>query len=183
MRSKLNGESRRKSLDSYLKLAISKGMDHALFIETSEVYTAPWVRLKCQYGCRFYGKSLCCPPITPTDEHMRKVLDSYSRAILLHKVWEAETLDIKSFNETVVDIELALFFDGHYNAWGLGSGPCRRCDKCNMESGCSHIQRARPSMEACGIDVFKTAAGKGLPFPVLRSTKAYRNSFGLVLVK
>lgn len=172
-----------KTLKSYLSLAADKGVDHALVLEASEVLTAPWVRLKCRYGCRFYGNSHCCPPSTPDDQQMRRLLDSYSRAILLHKVWEGETLDIKSFNETVVDIELALFFDGYYKAWGLGSGPCRRCEKCNMEGGCSHVMRARPSMESCGIDVFGTAAGKGLVFPVLRSTGEMRNSFGLVLVE
>lgn len=169
-------------LDRYLSLAAQKGIDHAKVIKTPEVYTAPWVTLKCQYGCRFFGKSLCCPPHTPKDEQMRKVLDSYSKAILLHKLWKPETLDIRSFNEAVVDIELALFLDGYYKAWSLGSGPCRRCEKCNMTDGCLNINRARPSMEACGIDVFKTATEKGWSFPVLKDIKEQRNSFGLVLV-
>jgi hypothetical protein len=37
-------------------------------------------------------------------------------------------------------------------------------------------------MEACGIDVFRTAAENGLSFPVLKQTNEERNSFGLVLV-
>ncbi len=139
--------------------------------------------MKCQYGCRFYRKSLCCPPHTPRDEQMRKILDSYSIAIFLHKCWQPQTLDIRSFNETVVDIELSLFFDGFYKAWGLGSGPCRLCEKCNLSDGCLHINRARPSMEACGIDVIKTAAENGWSFPVLKDKKEQRNSFGLVLVE
>lgn len=172
-----------EELERYLSLAARKHIDHAIVLETNKVYTAPWVRLKCQYGCRFYGKSFCCPPNTPTGEQMREVLDSYTRALLLHKVWEPETFDIKSFNEAVVDIELTLFLDGYYKAWSLGSGPCRRCEKCGIEGGgCAHIMRARPSMEACGIDVFKTAGAKGFSFPVLQNTKAHRNSFGLVLI-
>lgn len=170
-------------LDRYLSLAHEKGIGDALVVKTSEVHTAPWVRIKCQYGCYFYSRSLCCPPHTPTDEQMRNILDSYSRAILLHKLWQPETRDIKSFNEAVVDIELALFFDGYYKAWGLGSGPCRGCEKCNVAGGCVHSDRARPSMEACGINVFRTAAERGLSFPVLKDTKEYRNSFGLVLVE
>jgi hypothetical protein len=38
-------------------------------------------------------------------------------------------------------------------------------------------------MESCEIDVFGTAAGKGLTFPVLKSIGELRNSFGLVLVE
>lgn len=172
-----------EQLDHYLSLAREKGIDHAVVIETSKVYTAPWVRMKCQYGCFHYSRSLCCPPRTPTPEEMRKIIDSYSRAILLHKLWKEGARVIKSFNEGVVDVELALFLDGFYKAWSLGSGPCRGCEECNIAGGCLHSDRARPSMEACGIDVFRTAAENGLPFPVLKHTEEDRNSFGLVLVE
>lgn len=172
-----------EDLDRYLSLAREKDIDHAVVLSTAEIYTAPWVTIKCQYGCFHYGESLCCPPRTPDHEKMRAILNSYSRAILLHKLWKEETRDIRSFNEAVVDIELALFFDGYYKAWSMGSGPCRHCEKCNLEGRCVHGDRARPSMEACAIDVFRTASEKGLSFPVLRDVKEQRNSFGLVLVK
>jgi predicted metal-binding protein len=100
-----------EQFDRYLDSAREKGIDHAVVIETSRVYTAPWVRMKCQYGCRFYNNSLCCPPRTPKPEEMREILDSYSHAILLHKLWKRGVRDIRSFNEAVVAVELALFFD------------------------------------------------------------------------
>ncbi len=170
-------------LDRYLSMARDKGMDHAIVVKTSEVYTAPWVRMKCQYGCTHYNKSLCCPPRTPTPAETRSILDSYSCAILLHKLWGSETRDIKSFNESAVEIELALFFDGYYKAFCFGSGFCRRCEKCNLTEGCVYSGRARPSMEACGIDVFATAAAEGLIFPVLKDTSERRNSFAIILVE
>jgi predicted metal-binding protein len=114
---------------------------------------------------------------------MRKILDSYSRAILLYKRWNGGIRDIKSFNEAVAALELALFFDGYYKAWGLGSGPCTICEKCNVQGGCLHSDRARPSMEACGIDVFRTAAENDIKFPVLKHIEEDRNSFGVVLVE
>jgi predicted metal-binding protein len=172
-----------EQFDRYLDSAREKGIDHAVVIETSRVYTAPWVRMKCQYGCRFYNNSLCCPPRTPKPEEMREILDSYSHAILLHKLWKRGVRDIRSFNEAVVAVELALFFDGYYKAWGLGSGPCKICEKCNIQGGCQNSDRARPSMEACGIDVFRTAAENGLKLPVLKHIEADRNSFGVVFVE
>jgi hypothetical protein len=38
-------------------------------------------------------------------------------------------------------------------------------------------------MEACGIDVFKTARDNGFPIEVLRTRDKGRNMFGLVLVE
>lgn len=43
--------------------------------------------------------------------------------------------------------------------------------------------RARPSMEACGIDVFKTARDNGFPIEVVRTRDEEENIFGLVLVE
>ena len=51
-------------------------------ISTDVVVVADWVRFKCRYGCRAYGKHLCCPPYAPTPEEMRKVVAEYKTAIL-----------------------------------------------------------------------------------------------------
>jgi predicted metal-binding protein len=48
---------------------------------------------------------------------------------------------------------------------------------------CVHADRARPSMEACGIDVFTTARGYNLPIKVVRERTDPRNSYALVLVE
>jgi hypothetical protein len=37
-------------------------------------------------------------------------------------------------------------------------------------------------MEACGIDVFKTARDNGFPIEVVRTRDEERNIFGLILV-
>jgi predicted metal-binding protein len=42
---------------------------------------------------------------------------------------------------------------------------------------------ARPSMEACGIDVFKTARDNGFRIDVVRSHDDERNCYGVVLVE
>ncbi len=172
-----------EKLKKFLAMARKKGMDHAIVVATSHVYTAPWVRLKCQFGCAHFGRSHCCPPRTPTPDEMRAVLDSYGHAILLHRNWHEGVRRIDAFNEAVVDLELALFHAGYYKAWSLGSGPCRGCGECNIAGTCVHGDRARPSMEACGIDVFQTAREQGLPIRVLTDFSNERHSYGLVLVE
>ena len=60
------------------------GVIDACIISPSEVETAGWVRLKCQFGCGCFGQCLVCPPFTPTPQQMREVLDDYRRAVLIH---------------------------------------------------------------------------------------------------
>jgi predicted metal-binding protein len=89
----------------------------------------------------------------------------------------------KVFNETIVKLEIKLFLDGYYKAWSMGSGPCRLCKECDLTTECKHGLEARPSMEACGIDVFKTARDNGFPIEVVRTREDERNIFGLILVE
>ncbi len=166
----------------YLEMAKNKGIDRSVVVQTSRVVTAPWVRMKCQFGCAGYGTSLCCPPRTPTPDEMRKILDSYTFGILLHRRIEKDGKKVERLSETAVDIERSLFLDGYYKAWTLGSGPCGGCKACNMKA-CLHAERARPSMEACGIDVFATAREYRLPIEVVRERTDTRNFYALVLVE
>ena len=170
-------------LDRHMEKVLKAGVDHAVVVSTEDVATAPWVRMKCQFGCSNFGRSLCCPPNSPAPDQMRSILDSYDRAILLHRHVTQGRQPVDNLNDLAVDLEKALFFDGYYRAWALGSGPCKRCETCGLPGPCRHADRARPSMEACGIDVFATARAHGLPIRTLRDRKEERDFFTLVLVE
>lgn len=172
-----------KTFEAYIEAALKQNISHAIVIETSKVFTEPWVRMKCQFGCAGYGRTHCCPPYTPEPEEMRKILDSYKYGMLVHLHWKKSYTTVNEFNETLVDLERRIFLDGFYKAWALGCGPCDRCTECNIGGGaCLHPDKARPSMEGCGIDVFKTAREHGLPINVLKNHKDDRDSYGLVLI-
>lgn len=173
----------REGLHKYAAAALAREVDDALIIETAKVYTAPWVRMKCRFGCPGYGGHLCCPPHSPTPEETRAVLDSYTSALLLHRHWRKGYKAVEEFNDVIVDLETAIFLDGFYKAFSMGSGPCTRCGECNISGTCVHPDRARPSMEACGIDVFATARGQNLPIKVVRSRNETRDVYGLVLIE
>jgi len=171
-------------LQPYMEVAIKRGVDHAVLVETARVVTAPWVRLKCRFGCAGYGGCLCCPPYSPTPEEMRAVLDSYESAILLHcrAVRKAREV-IEGLNEAAVDLERNLFLNGLYKAWATGSGPCDRCPECATSGACKHPDKARPSMEACGIDVFATARAYDLPLEVVKAKADVKDFYALVLIE
>ena len=72
---------------------------------------------------------------------------------------------------------------GYRFATGFKAGSCKLCPECvtrNSQEPCRHPFRARPPMEAVGIDVFKTAENAGLPFDIPPKNKTVWN--GLVLV-
>ncbi len=168
-------------VEVYCNEAFKKGTDGAKVIDPRSVVTAAWVRMKCQYGCTGFGTSLCCPPHSPPPEITRRVIDSYQKAILLHRRLPKGERG-KNFNETIVGLEIKIFLDGYYKAWSMGSGPCRLCKACSLTS-CRNGIRARPSMEACGIDVFKTARDNGFSIEVIKERGEERNIYGLILVE
>jgi len=80
-------------------------------------------------------------------------------------------------------VEAQAFALGYRFAVGFIAGSCKLCTECvaiNSPEHCRHPFRARPSMEAMGIDVFKTAENAGLPFDIPPKDKTVWN--GLVLV-
>ncbi len=166
----------RLSAATLVQRAVSFGAESARLIRAATIATAPWVRLKCQYGCDGYGTSLCCPPHTPTPDQTRKVVDSYKRAIL----FEAGRREPKKI---AVRLEREAFLAGYYKAFGLGSGPCSLCrQECAFDEGCRHSEQARPAMESCGIDVYATARGNGFTINVVRDEDDEQHYFGVVLL-
>lgn len=171
----------------WIARAVELGAHAAQVISPEQVVTAEWVRLKCQYGCGGYGECLTCPPYSPTPETTRRVLRHYRQALLLRVEGqggedEEERLR-RRLNEAVVTLEREVFLDGHYYAWSMTAGPCLLCKRCNLKGPCRHPHLARPSMEACGVDVFTTVRRAGWEIEVVRSPEFPFRLFGLVLVE
>jgi len=177
------------SLERYCQEATKAGFRAAKVIHPSSVVTAPWVRLKCQFGCPGYGRGYCCPPDTPTPAQTRELLDGFQRAILFHLegVRKADRSGRQRWADLagrLVDLEGELFKDGFYKALVLLAGPCHLCQECAKLKAepCNFGDRARPSMEACGIDVYQTARNNGFFIQPLKEKGETRNNYCLMLV-
>jgi len=180
------GGGRQKRLEAYCQKALEMGIDGAKVINPRSIVTAEWVRVKCRFGCPRFGMSLCCPPYTPTPEITRKIIDSYEKAIMLHfhqKKEREEGKRTRDFKQAVVHLEIEIFLDGYYKAWSISAGFCLLCKECEPKGFCKHGYEARPSMEACGIDVFKTARDNGFHIEVVRTHEEQRNIFGVILIE
>jgi predicted metal-binding protein len=171
----------RKRLDEDLKqfaeLAVRMGAVDAKAIDPKNIVVKDWVRLKCQYGCGNYGKSLTCPPYSPTPEQTRKVLKGYSHAIFMRVPDESRVI-----HDMIAKLERHVFLSGYHSAFGLVAGPCGRCEKCNLQH-CVYPRLARPSLESSGIDVYATARKNGFQIKVLKTRRQKPTYFGLLLVQ
>lgn len=163
-------------MEKYLSILLENGADRAAVIDPKTIVTAPWVAFKCQYGCPYYGKNLCCPPLAPAWRETQAMIDRFGTAILFR------CHDIAAASPLALTAAKALFLDGYYKAIALGSGPCLLCESCDV-TGCRHPGQAVPSMEACGIDVFATARANGMTVETLTDENQRQNCFGLLLVE
>ncbi|RZN40594.1 MAG: DUF2284 domain-containing protein [Methanosarcinales archaeon] len=174
-------------------------------IPSGIVKTAAWVRFKCRYGCKAYGKHLSCPPYSPTYEDTEKVLRDYEHAALVefvglpketgvdprhihHYLWDL----ILVVQSTIFKLERHAFISGYYKAFGFGAYPCALCETCLPEEGdidfhtakrlCRHQDMMRPAMEASGIDVYATVRAAGFELEVVTTFDETIKTFGLLLL-
>jgi predicted metal-binding protein/ubiquinone/menaquinone biosynthesis C-methylase UbiE len=176
-----DGSAKRLSLDEDDMAeahARAAGFNYARVIEAHEIVTEPWVRIKCEQGCAHYGSSLSCPPHSLSLEKMREVLSAYTHALLVQSTPPAE-----SFHERLLALERFSFLNGHPEALAFGTGPCPVCQDCSTDGKCRFPDRARPSLEACCVDVYETARRAGLSLAPLRHRMGYVKYVGLVLFR
>ena len=165
-------ETLRADLENYRQKALQLGVSQAEIIPAQWVEVDERVTLKCAIPpCYNYGRSAYCPPHTPEPDFMRKAFSRFNWAVLFkHDVSAEDFADMARYSphgrrhqgktgEIAGKIETLAFSDGYPFALGLGAGSClntlcagQPCQQLDNGS-CRHLLRARPSMEAVGIDV------------------------------
>ncbi len=167
----------RADLERYRQLALESGASQAVVIPASDVVIDERVRLKCVVPrCLRAGETPNCPPYAPDLDLMRRAVSRFSWAILFKCDVEpveayapdsgasrAERRRTLSFHqkssEVVYALERQAYKDGYHLAMGFGGGSCKDylCSGmiCQyLDSGrCRFPHRARPAMEAVGMDV------------------------------
>lgn len=164
-----------EDLEKLCKIALKFGAEEAKTIKAEDVVVADWVRLKCQYGCDGYSKSLTCPPYSPTPDQTRRMLSCYKYAILVRFPPDSD------IHRAMAKLEREAFLSGYHPAFAMVAGPCTLCDECSLDY-CRHPELARPSMEACGIDVYSTVRRAGFNIHVLRNRSETPSYYALLLI-
>ena len=175
------GVQLKQDLERYKEKALELGASKVRIIQADEIPVDERVTLKCQVPrCFGYGVSANCPPYTLKPADLRAHLRKYKWAIFFIKDVPPEVIvrdkatikervaAYQNVYEIVTEIESMAFYDGHYLAFGFGAGSCRHTF-CGLEEDCEALKgqkcrfslKARPSMEAVGIDVYKMVASSG----------------------
>ncbi len=96
-----------------LKRSLELGADGAKLIDTATITVDEWVRWKCQYGCPLYDKEAFHPPLAPDAESTKKMLEGYSKALLVtsHKG--------KQLSDVALKLEGEAYFLGYYKAFAF----------------------------------------------------------------
>lgn len=172
---------REQGLHKYMDMAVQTGAAKATIVDASEIPVDERVTMKCQVPrCISYGVSAHCPPNTLKPSELREILKHYHKAIFFIKDFPANIMGInmdtlndlmagyRDIYRIVSEIESQAFYDGYYLATGFAAGSCRHSlcmshETCAALDGnsCRHYFRARPSMEAVGIDVYQMTAKAG----------------------
>jgi predicted metal-binding protein len=196
-----------KRFSEFIEVALRAGATAARIIPSNWVVIDERVRFKCEVPrCAGYGQYLMCPPYVMPVEAFSRILSGYKWGLLVQV--EAKSIDsgdkgkgkinqtiLKEYKELhrsfklklleiVEAVESAAFKKGMRFATGLVGGSCVLCEQCvddKSSKACRHPFRARPPMEAVGIDVFKTAQNAGLPIHLSSSKNVVWT--GLVLLE
>jgi predicted metal-binding protein len=169
-----------KALEKIILSLKKQGASRGKVIGIKDIVVDERVRLKCLVPlCDSYNRNLMCPPRLPAVALFRNALVRFSRAILIQVSAEIENpedayLHAKTLHGLVNQGEKEAFEAGFRFAAGLIGGCCRLCETCvaadprTAGTPCRFPFKARPSMEAMGIDVIATteSAGWTSKFPV-----------------
>jgi predicted metal-binding protein len=156
--------------------ALEKGAVKAVRIPIDKVVVDERVYYKCLYGCPSVGSSKMCPPNTPLPRDFERALRKFEWGILV----QTRPRDI---TDMVVAVEREAFLLGHYLALGLKGGSCFLCSECTGDDEpCRYPDKARPSMEALGIDVFATLKNVDIPAAVMTDGEQEWFFHGLIMV-
>jgi predicted metal-binding protein len=195
-------------VEELIDIAIQAGASSAKLMDAGEVVIDERVRLKCSVPrCNAYAACLTCPPNTMAVEEFRKTVERYQMALVVQVETGQNSLDKSSeslgaapskllqehletlspfqakLDEAIAEVEREAFKRGYSFAAGFGAGRCRLCGgACPgiVDGKCRHPFRARPAMEAMGIDIQRTAENAGLSVEL--SSEANVKWTGLVLI-
>ncbi len=125
--------------------------------------------------CEGYGKSIYCPPHIMKPQRFRDLFSKYENAIFFKIDVSTKTLlsegrfnEFRKIYEIATELEVFAIKAGFSKSKGFAAGSCKpvfcpeyQCQGLINGETCRYPDKARPSMEAVGINVFKLVRDVG----------------------
>ena len=165
-----------RSKKELIQEALELGCEKAKVISTKAISLAHWVKLQCQFGCSNHAKLFTCPPFTPESDEMAEILEEYDQALLIYANNDTNVQEI------VLHLETSFKRKGYQKAFALGAQPCKLCDPCTISTFCQYPEKARPTLQACGIDVTATVSKNGWTDVIQHKPCSDSHPIGMILL-
>ncbi len=171
------------------KVFNAHGFTDFKWIDPQKIVFGQWVRMKCMYGCGYYGYMATCPPNVPSVPECERFVKEYTKCAVFHferqmKNPEDRHVWTKEINQRLYELELSVFKADHVKAFLLPTDSCELCSKCSSNrEECRHPEQARPSADALGIDVYSTVRSIGYPIHVLSDYDQPMNRYAFLLIE
>lgn len=169
--------------------ALSCGAAKATLLDQQQIVLSNTFRAICESNqCGGYGKCWMCPPYIGAIEELMEKVRSYPRALLYQTIYEIEdSYDIEGMFEAGANHaqvsqrlqkEMASVIGKPF--LHLTCGGCHLCPTCakRSEEPCRFPDKALPSLEGYGVDVYNTTKDTPLKYINGQNTVTY---FGMVL--
>jgi len=180
-----SGRGYRETLE---KLFRRHGYEDYRWMNPKQVVVAPWVRMKCMFGCKNYGKCGTCPPNVPSVPECEAFFRGYRRAVVFHfahRVAKPEDRHAwtRKVNLKLLELEREVFLSGYYKAFLLFMDSCGLCTSCpGVREECKNPKLARPTPESMAVDVYATVRKIGYPIQVLSDYSQEMNRYAFLLI-
>ena len=174
-----------------IQIALDSGSSKAVVLEQKSIVLNAAFRGMCEANrCGVYGKCYMCPPDVGPIEKLMEKIRSYEKGLFYQVICPLEdSFDIEGMAEAkkqLVRVSQQLLdrlppFLGA-DALHLSGGGCGLCSPCARVTGepCRHPDRALPSLESYGMDVYQTTRGTPMKYINGADTVTY---FGMVLYR
>jgi predicted metal-binding protein len=169
-------------------LFVKRGFPDFRWLDPRDIVVAEWVRMKCLYGCREYGRNAACPPNAPPVDACARFFREYRRAAVFHFVKRVDRPEdrhpwSRKLNLELLKLEQDVFKAGFVKAFLLFFDSCGVCLECAAaRTACKEPKLARPTADAMAVDVFSTVRKIGFPIQVLSEYDQEMNRYAFLLV-
>lgn len=159
------------------EVAYASGVSDAAIIPAGQIIVDISLADKCREPrCPNYGLSKNCPPNTSGPSGFKKILETFSQALLFKIdvpfdiLYSSENREVfQLLQEIAAELERTAVKSGFTNAQAYAGGSCKRIfcydyDEClalSEKHKCRNFEHARPSMSGFGINVAKLYEAAG----------------------
>lgn len=170
-----------EQLKHFLKTDGGRSVKEYAFVCSAAIPFSADVRRACEVNlCGRYGKSWTCPPGAGEWEALRDAYRQYPNALVYSTCHPIEdSFDFEGMEDgrqahDAQDEALLDLLGESASVVLLGAGSCTLCESCTYpHAPCRQPQRARRSMEACGIDVVALSRALGMRYMNGANTVTY----------